>query len=287
MNKGISRQDPNIPDWSNMQLADTWADSMNLGSFSGLKAFLQGIFGKRLPVELPECLPGREKLPRYLLQEFHNLPNGNYSNRFSRGYITGFDRSMLGHLDGARSWLAEKLKHCTSVLDVGTAGGKTAGAVHAVGVEDVWGVDPSPYLLKHAASDHVAIKFVQGLAEDLPFNAARFDGIAVCFVFHEIPPRYVRDALAEFNRVLSIGGRLVISEPSEAQLAPFRWRDLLRPSNWLRLYFRLLAGFVYEPFLEAWHNLDKQAFFSEAGFQLEEIKPGMPINLYSFIKARD
>jgi ubiquinone/menaquinone biosynthesis C-methylase UbiE len=267
-----------------MQLADTWPDGLRLLSFSGIRELFVSVFGKRVPVELPVDMPGKSSLPRYLLQEFHNVPNGNYSNRFSRGYITGFERSMLGKLDNARAWLAQRLQGCESVLDVGTAGGKTARAVYDVGVKYVWGVDPSPYLLKHAAKDHPAIDFIQGVAEDLPFPCERFDGISVCFVFHEIPPKYIKAALKEFHRVLKAGGKVTISEPSEAQLQPIRLLDFITRSGWQRLYFKLLARFVYEPFLESWHKQDKQALFAECGFELAEHQEGMPINLYLLIK---
>ena len=32
---------------------------------------------------------GKDTIPAYVLQEFHNLPNGNYSNSLMRGYIAG------------------------------------------------------------------------------------------------------------------------------------------------------------------------------------------------------
>ena len=130
----------------------------------------------------------------------------------------------------------------------------------------MWGLDPSPYLLRHAAHDHPGIEFIPGLAEDLPFANQSLDGIALCFVLHEIPPKYIEQALAEFARVLKPGGKLVIAEPSHEQLQPLQLRELVRGVGWSKLYFKVLAGRVYEPFVDAWHKLDKPNLLAAAGF---------------------
>ena len=278
-------QDPQVPDWGNLELSEAWPDSLDLKTFSGFFRFIKGIMGKRKPVELPEGIPERFPVPKYILQEFHNVPNGNYSQRFSRGYITGFDISMLGEVERARNWIAEKLKDCESVIDVGTAGGKTAAEIYNHGVKDVWGIDPSPYLLKHASKDYPKINFIHGIAEELPFQADRFDGISACFLFHEVPPRYIESALESFNKVLKPNGLVAISEPSEQQLAPFKAKEFLSSKGWLKIYFRTLANFVHEPFLQAWHKQDKSELFEKAGFELVEYHNAMPINFYLLKKV--
>lgn len=285
MMKNVVPQDPIAPDWSSISLQDTWADQLNLSTLQGWREIFRA-FGRaqRQRVQLPPQLPLNIAIPKYVLQEFHNLPNGNYSRRFSRGYITGFDISMLGTVACARRWIASELQQCQAVLDVGTAGGRTAAAIKATGVQQVWGLDPSPYLLKHAAADHPQISFLPGIAEDLPFADQRLDGIAVCFVLHEMPPRYIAQALAEFARVLKPGGKLVIAEPSERQLRPFRWRQLLTVSGWSQLYFGHLARNAYEPFLASWHKQDKCALAAQAGLALVREEPGMPINRWVFVK---
>lgn len=265
-----------------MKLADTWVDS---GGFLRLQTW-RSIFARRRPVALPESLPGGASIPKYVLQEFHNLPNGNYSNLLTPGYITGFDFSMLGRVRPVREWMAEQSAASgAALLDVGTSSGKTAAAARRRGVTDVWGLDPSPYLLRHAAANNPEVKFVQGVAEDLPFGDCRFDAITVCFVFHEMPPKAIAAALAEFHRVMKPGARACIAEPSPEQLRPFAWSDLLPLRGWARLYFRALAGFVHEPFINAWHKLDKREMFEEAGFGVEE-RPGMPIDRWILQKGR-
>lgn len=280
----IDSKDPDVPNWSEVSLEDTWADSIDLKTPKGWLTLIRSVFGKRKPVDLPQSLSEQYDIPRYILQEFHNLPNGNYSERFSRGYITGFDLSMLGLISTGRAWIAERLGDCNNVADIGTAGGKTAATIQQKSGRVVWGIDPSPYLLKHAASDYPSVRFLQGTAERLPFQKERLDGISVCFVFHEMPPKYVKQALDSFNHCLKLGGKVAICEPSEEQLRPFAWQDLVSKKGWLRIYFRWLAHFVYEPFLGAWHGQDKRELAAASGFTLVEKRIAMPMNLYLFEK---
>ncbi len=263
----IKPTDPAVPDWHHLSLPDSWADRLNLWCPPHLLKLGRHVFGKRRRVAIPEGMPGSNLLPKYLLQEFHHLPNGNYSKRFTLGYINGFDRLMLGTMTSARQCLANWLRDCTSVLDVGTAGGRTAAAVQAQGVTDVWGIDPSPYLLQHAARRFPEIRFLQSTAENTPFPAQRFDGISVCFVLHELPPKHVRAALREFARILKPGGVLAVCEPARSQWIS-SGLDLWRQFGWRGVYFRMLARRAHEPFVDAWHKLDLQATFTAAGFDI-------------------
>lgn len=267
--------DPPVPDWTNLELPDAWPDRM-LADPRQAWRLLACVFGRRKRVEVPSDMPGREWLPKYILQEFHNLPNGNYSKRLTHGYITGFDRLMLGRMRGAREHIARALRDCRSVLDVGCAGGRTAGALKASGIPDVWGLDPSPYLLQHAARTYPDVRFVQGLAERTGFPDARFDGIAVCFLLHEMPPSYIERALREFRRILRPRGWLAICEPSQRQL-DLPPRRLLRDYGLSGLYFGVLARFVHEPFIHAWHKRSAPEMLAAAGFELIEDVQGMPL----------
>ena len=272
----MSAADPKVPDWATMVLPNTWADQFDLSKPLNLLRFIRCIRAKRQPVQLPMDVPGVAEIPKYVLQEFHSLPNGNYSKRITRGYITGFDHVMLGHMHKARRRIARRLQHCQSVLDLGCAGGRTARVEKDQGVTDVWGLDPSPYLLQHAASDNPDIRFVQGVAEQMQFGDQRFDGISACFLFHEMPPRYLRKAMAECHRLLKPGGVLAICEPSVVQLNQ-SWLGLLKSFGWQGLYFYWLARFVHEPFLMAWHKTSTPGFFAEAGFEVIEDDVSMPL----------
>ena len=259
-------RDPVVPEWSTVQLPETCVDQYQLWNPLSIARLLLRVIGRRQRVQLPENVPGIDRLPKYIFQEFHNLPNGNYSKRLTHGYVTGFDHLMLGCLNKIRQQIATQLQNCRSVLDVGTAGGRTAAALKAQGIEEVWGMDPSPYLLQHAAQRCPGVYFIQGIAESTPFTDQRFDGIAVCFVLHEMPPKFIVQALREFARILKNGGKLVIVEPAASQLFESTW-SLFRKHGWRGVYFAWLARAVHEPFVRAWHGMDFQQALRDAGFE--------------------
>lgn len=267
---------PDPVDWRQAELPDTWPDQADGGRPLSLRRVIRYARGRRQRVSLPATLPGREHIPRYVLQEFHGLPNGNYSNRITRGYVTGFEFSMLGEMGRVRAMIARHLRACESVLDVGCGSARTAAAIHRAGVAQVWGLDISPYMLRHAASDHEGLHLRQGLAEALPFPERCFDGASVVFVFHEMPPRQVCQALDELARVLRPGGVVVVAEPSPLQIQLSRW-TLWRRFGWRGLYFRHLMRSVHEPFLKLWHRLDFAAEARQRGFEVLEESCGVPV----------
>jgi SAM-dependent methyltransferase len=243
--------DPTAIRWSEIELPDAWTDREAAG-WRGVWRLLQSAFlGRHTRVELPEALPLAVEIPRYALQEFHNVPNGNYSKRLTRGYATGFDLAMLGTMDPARRRMARSLAGCRAVLDVGCGGGASTQALVEQGIAEVWGLDPSPYLLRHADASVPGARFVQGLAERTGFADERFDGVACCFVFHEIPPA------AEQYRLGAL--------------------RLARRHGLRALYFRLLARAVHEPFAEAWHRRDTCAWLADHGFDVLEDRTGVPL----------
>lgn len=269
--------DPQVPNWDEIALPDTWADTINLRSPVGVVKFLRRVFTKKRGMVQPEPdLYGRESIPKYVLQEFHNLPNGNYSRRFSLGYINGFDQVMLGEMTKTRDFIANTVKGCGSVLDAGCGGGKGAAIIHAADNADTWGLDPSPYLLKHAAKSYPEVNFVHGVIEQSQFSSERFDAISGCFLFHEMPPRYIKQALAESYRMLKPGGLMVICEPSELQVRLSYWQ-ILRRYGFKACYFKRLAGSVNEPFLKAWHQFAQIEKLCAPGFELCSDEDNVPI----------
>jgi ubiquinone/menaquinone biosynthesis C-methylase UbiE len=256
---------------------------LNLRRPSQFVAYWRGWFGTRRRVELPAGMPGSERIPLYLRQEFHHLPNGVYSKRHADGYARWFDRLMLGYTVEARKRIAAELASCRAVLDAGSGIGSLAGALVAARIPEVWGIEPSPYLLQLAAPRHPTVRFVQGVVEESGFAAARFEGVGACFLFHELPTRVADAALAEIRRILVPGGKLVIAEPSPVQFRVRDWRGFFRQSARRGLYFFLVANWMHEPFVQGWHRRDVASWLAAHGFELVSDESGMPIR---FLSAR-
>jgi SAM-dependent methyltransferase len=97
------------------------------------------------------------------------------------------------------------------LLDVGCGTGRFAAFAKARRGGRVWGVDPSPEMLRRARARPGAggIGWKQAAAERLPFTAGWFDAAHMHLVVHTLPDRPA--ALAEIARVLAPGGRLAIA----------------------------------------------------------------------------
>lgn len=260
---------------SELELPRAWPDFVfrRLSAFFGFLRTL--LFGGRRVV-LPAELPGGDQLPDYLLREFHRMPNGYYSNTLATGYERGFERAMLGKVTSVRSWMARQLRECQAVLDIGCGSGKLGGAISAVGVPDVWGIDASLYQLKIASRAFPGLRLVQGLAEATPFEDGRFDGVAACFLFHELPAEIQDAVLVEMHRILRPGGSIVIAEPSTEQMHNRNFLSLWRRHGWRGVYFRLLALMVTEPYLAEWHGRNITEWATRHGFAVERDESALP-----------
>jgi SAM-dependent methyltransferase len=264
-------------------LPDAWPDSVQwLRPRELLRLWRKLTSRKCGRVHLPANAPGAADLPSYLLLEFHNMPNGYYSRCITRGYVSGFDRAMLGTLRAGRQRIAQALRGAQCALDLGSGGGQLAATLHASGVKEVWGLEPSPYLLHLGASAYPQVRWHQGVGENSGLPTAQFDAVGVCFVFHEIPPGHLRRLCAELRRITRPGARLAVLEPS-----PLQWRrsvwQMWKSHGWRGVYFRLLALRVWEPYADAWHRLDFAALLAEHGFTVEQDEIGCP---FRFIVAQ-
>jgi len=275
-----ARPDPLAFEWASAELPPTWPDPLRWWRPRDFLRLLRPVLGWRSPVELPAGLPGRERIPRYLQQEFHGLPSGYYSRRFTRGYARCFDTTMLDTLRRGRERIAHTLRSATSALDLGSGDGKLAAALVRHGVPDVWALDPSPYLLQIGAQAHSRVRFVHGVAERLPFADGRFDAIGVSFLFHELPPRYADEAIRECARALRPGGRLVLCEPSPEQLAPRSFWRMVQQHGWRGLYFWSLSHLVFEPFIAGWHERRYDEWLATAGLTLVADEIVFPLRFF-------
>lgn len=123
------------------------------------------------------------------------------------------------------------------VLEVGVGTGLNLPHYDPDRVEEIVAVDPSEALLararERARSVRTPVRVLRGSAEHVDAPDAGFDTVVVTYTLCTVPD--AARALAEIDRVLAPGGRLVISEHGLApDRAPRAWQRRLDPV-WSRL----------------------------------------------------
>ena len=96
------------------------------------------------------------------------------------------------------------------LLDVGCGTGMLAARIHRDRrAEQAVGCDLSHGMLRQAARRSPGLPWIQGNAMRLPFRDESFDAVVSTEAFHWFPDQDA--ALAEFFRVLSLKGRLLVA----------------------------------------------------------------------------
>ncbi len=116
------------------------------------------------------------------------------------------------------------------VLEVGVGSGLNLPLFDARRVADVTGIDPSAPLLARAARRRrpVPVALHEAVAEDLPFDAGRFD--TVVFTYTLCSVAVPATALREARRVLRTDGTLLFVEHGRSpDPAVARWQRRLTP----------------------------------------------------------
>lgn len=124
------------------------------------------------------------------------------------------------------------------LLDIACGTGDLTALLAAASQASVVGLDFTPQMLELARHKQrrldpaIArrIRYIEGDAQALPFEAASFDAATIAFGIRNVaePAR----ALAEFARILRPGGRLAILEFDTPRFPPIRWANALY-SGWI------------------------------------------------------
>jgi len=112
------------------------------------------------------------------------------------------------------------------VVDVGCGSGVFTDLLRQSGFSST-GLDISPKLVALGRTKFPDLEFIEGDAENLPFESESFDGVLLSGVVHHFPDP--RRLAAEVCRVLKPGGRFVAFDPN--RMNPFMWlyRDHASP----------------------------------------------------------
>jgi ubiquinone/menaquinone biosynthesis C-methylase UbiE len=158
-----------------------------------------------------------------------------------------------------------------ALLDIGCGTGRFLDFVKQAWPRlPVHGLDMSEAYIRHARRHlrgRSRTSFAVGKAEAIPLPDASQDAVTSIFLFHELPPKVRRLALAEFARVLKPGGRLILLDSLQRSDRP-DYLGLLElfPQNYHEPYY---ASYLSEDFAALAHDCglahvrDVNAFISK------------------------
>lgn len=137
-------------------------------------------------------------------------------NRFNLWSSLGMDRVW-------RRAVVSELSPGSLVLDVGTGTGDLLRLSQKRGHSSV-GLDISLEMLRETGRRGHVPSLVQASAGALPFDSAKFDAVVSAYVLRNLQQGgLLADALAEFQRVLAPGGKLVFLDLTRPRFGPLRW----------------------------------------------------------------
>ncbi|GAB4301415.1 MAG: methyltransferase domain-containing protein [Oscillatoriaceae cyanobacterium] len=146
-----------------------------------------------------------------------------------------------------------KIERHTKVLDLCCGSGQSTQYLVKYS-QDAIGLDASPAAVARAQENVPEASFVEGFAEEMPFQDNLFDLVHTSAALHEMSPQQLRQILQEVYRVLKPGGIFTLV-------------DFHRPTN--PLLWPGLALFLWLFETEtSWQLLatDLEALLAEVGF---------------------
>lgn len=132
-----------------------------------------------------------------------------------------YDMVRTNDRDYLRFWTAPlidfgEITDESRVLDVGCGTGRFTITLEEMSGAEVYGLDASRDMLDKAVKKSSRVKWVQGHAEDLPFENGFFEAVTITMAIHQFDNK--KKAIAEANRVLRSGGHLLILTTSHGRI---------------------------------------------------------------------
>lgn len=138
-----------------------------------------------------------------------NHPVRDAYSYMSEQYIALFDGDWQAHADDTALIRGHLVGLDGTVLDLGCGPGHWSAYLHSLGA-DVTGVDLVPQFIDYARTNFPGPKFQLGEMTDLDLPAHSVAGILSWYSTIHIPPPELDGVLAQFRRMLTPSGRLVI-----------------------------------------------------------------------------
>ncbi|MCC6381919.1 MAG: class I SAM-dependent methyltransferase [Dehalococcoidia bacterium] len=181
--------------------------------------------------------------PEWYLQRWHFLPEGYLSRRSIAGYDHLIRRVYYSVAERAalKRLVANLPANSEAVLDLGCGPGRVLAAVAAARPRArLWGLDLSPFMLERArtrlreAAERLTL--VHGDAARLRWPEAAFDLVLATHVLGHMPRAAAGAALAEAERALRPGARMLVVDHRWHGRLPTALREVRRE--------RLAPGFA-------------------------------------------
>lgn len=165
------------------------------------------------------------------------------------------------------------------ILDVGCGFGEFAGVFFKSRVE--MGIDISRQFLLQAYEGKKYHKLLVADAREMPFADNSFSSIVSVSVFEHIPN--LEKAITECYRVLTPGGRLVFTTPSDEFTSNLFWVRLCNKIG-LKLLGQAYGREINRVFvhINLWSPERWRRILRSAGFTIEVIKPIMSVPALTF-----
>lgn len=186
-----------------------------VSQYKALQAQIESLIDGHLDPTKDEDL--KEKLLEWTEEENHWQDKWNFDQ-----WAPTYDQSVIdnkGSLNiyGAYKELLETIYRESDlstnpvILDLGVGTGNL-GAKYISNNTTVYGVDQSKEMLYRAKVKYPDLKLRLGEFTGLPFEADTFDLVVSSYAFHHLTDKEKLKAIKEINRVLKVGGQVVIGD---------------------------------------------------------------------------
>ena len=148
------------------------------------------------------------------------------------------------------------------ILDIGCGSGVAASLIAQTKGTQVLGIDVKEEAINYARAQFQSpnLNFEVGLVDDLDFEDASIDKIALLEVIEHIYPDQAMKAMREYFRLLKPGGRLVVTTPNSHSMWPI--------IEWGLDRFRLVPSLKGAQHVNNFHAARLIALAEDIGFRV-------------------